>query len=41
MIDLMSWVFTNGPGDQGPISGQVVPKTQKMVLDADLFNTAL
>ena len=32
-------VFTNGLGDQGSIAGQVIPKTQKMVLDASLLNT--
>ena len=32
-------VFANGPGDLGSIPGQVIPKTQKMVLDASLFNT--
>ena len=32
-------VFANGPGDQGSIPGQVIPKTQKMVLDASLLNT--
>ena len=32
-------VFANGPGDLGSISGRVIPKTQKMVLDASLFNT--
>ena len=26
-IDLMSRVFTNGPGDWGSIQGQVIPKT--------------
>ena len=31
--------FTNGPGDQGSIPGRVIPKTQKMVLDAALLNT--
>ena len=35
----MSRVFTNGPGDQGSILGRVIPKIQKMVLDASLFNT--
>ena len=35
----MSRVFTNGPGDQGSILGQVIPKTQKMVIDATLLNT--
>ena len=32
-------MFTNGPGDLGSIPGRVIPKTQKMVLDVDLFNT--
>ena len=32
-------VFTNGPGDRGSISGQVIPKTQKVVLDTSLLNT--
>ena len=35
----MSRVFANGPGDRGSIRGQVMPKTEKMVLDAALFNT--
>ena len=35
----MSRVFTNGPGDWGSIPGQIIPKTQKMILDAILFNT--
>ena len=35
----MSKVFTNGQGFQGSIPGQVIPKTQKMVLDAALLNT--
>ena len=35
----MSRVFTNGPGDRGSIPGLVIPKTQKMLLDAALFNT--
>ena len=38
-IGLMSRVFTNGPGDQGSIPGRVIPKTQKMMLDATLLNT--
>ena len=29
-------VFANGPGDWGSIQGWVIPKTQKMVLDAAL-----
>ena len=35
----MSRVFTNGPGDQGSILGRVIPKNQKMVLDATLLDT--
>ena len=32
-------VFANGPGDLGSIPGRVIPKTQKIVLDASLLNT--
>ena len=32
-------IYINGPGDRGSIPGQVIPKTQKMVLDAVLLNT--
>ena len=32
-------VFANGPGDLGSIPDRVIPKTQKMVLDASLLNT--
>ena len=35
----MSRVFANGPGDWGSIPGQVIPKTQKIVLDAASLNT--
>ena len=35
----MSRVFANGPGDRGSIPGRVIPKAQKMVLDAALLNT--
>ena len=35
----MSRVFANGPGDQSSIPGRVIPKTRKMVLDANLLNT--
>ena len=38
-IGLMSRVFANGLGDWGSIPGRVIPKTQKMVLDAALLNT--
>ena len=34
----MNRVFANGPGDCGSIPGRVIPKTQKMVLDAALLN---
>ena len=36
---LMSRVFANSPGDLGSVPGWVIPKTQKMVLDATLLNT--
>ena len=39
IFGLMSRVFVNGPGDQDYIPGLVIPKTQKMVLDATLLNT--
>ena len=35
----MSRVFTNGLGDWDSIPGLVIPKTQKIVLDASLLNT--
>ena len=38
-IGLMSRVFANGPGDWDSIPGWVIPKTQKMVLDATLLGT--
>ena len=38
-IGMMVTAFANGPGDLGSISGRVIPKTLKMVLDASLFNT--
>ena len=31
-------MFTNGPRDRGSIPGRVIPKTQKMVLDAALLS---
>ena len=33
---MMVRVFANGPGDLGSIPGRVIPKTEKMVLDASL-----
>ena len=38
LIGIVGRVFTNGPGGWGLIPGQVVPKFQKMVLDAVLLN---
>ena len=38
-IDLVGRVFANGLEDQSSIPGRVIPKTQKMVLDAALLNT--
>ena len=35
----MSRMFAYGPGDRDLIPGRVIPKTQKMVLDAALLNT--
>ena len=32
-------VFADGPGLLGLIPGQVIPKTQKMVLDTSLLKT--
>ena len=32
-------MFTIGLGDLGSIPGLVIPKTQKMILDASLLNT--
>ena len=32
-------MFINGLGDPGLISGRVIPKTQKMILDTSLVNT--
>ena len=36
---LVGIVFANGPRNQGSIPGQVIQKTQKMVLYPDLLNT--
>ena len=38
-IGLAVRVFANGPRDLGSIPGQVIPNTQKKVLDASLLNT--
>ena len=34
-------VFANGLGDLGSVPGRVIPKTQKMLLDATLLNPQL
>ena len=39
ILYLYTRVFTNDPGDQGSIPGRIIPKTQKMVLDASLLFT--
>ena len=33
-------MFANGLGDRDSIPGQVIQKTQKLLLDATLFSTA-
>ena len=35
---MMVRVFASGQGDLDSIPGRVIPKTQKMVLDASLLN---
>ena len=40
-IGLMSRVSANGPENRVSIPGRIIPKTQKMVLDAALLSTAL
>ena len=40
-IGMIVRVFADGPGDLGSIPGQVIPKTQKMVLDATLLNSII
>ena len=39
LIGLVGRVFSNGPGDLASISGGVIAKTLKMVLDTSLFYT--
>ena len=34
-------VFANGPGGLGSIPGRVIPKSQKIVLNATLLDKAL
>ena len=38
-IGIVGREFAYGPGDRSTISGRVIPKTQKMVLDAALLST--
>ena len=39
LAGLMSRMFVNGLGDLASIPGQVIPNTQKMLLDGSLLNT--
>ena len=39
IILMIGRVFANGPGKWASVTGQVIPKSQKMVLDTSLFNT--
>ena len=39
MTQKLSRVFANCPGDWGSVPGRVIPKTQKMLLDAALLNS--
>ena len=39
LIGLKSRVYANGPEDRGSIPGRIIPKTQKMELNASLLNT--
>ena len=39
LIDLLSRVFPNGPGDLGSIPGHIILKALKMVLDTSLLNS--
>ena len=39
VVYLVGRVVANDPGDLGSISGRVIPKTLKMVLDTSLLNT--
>ena len=39
LIGLMGRVFANGLRDRSSIPGQVIPKTQKRLLDTALLNT--
>ena len=38
-ISMMVKVFADGPEDLGSIPGPVIPRTQKIILDASLLNT--
>ena len=38
-IGLVGRLFANGLGDLGSIPGRVIPKTQKMVIDASFLNS--
>ena len=38
-IGQINSMFANGLGDQDSIPGRVIPKTQKLIIDAALLNT--
>ena len=40
-LGIMVKVFANGPGDLSSISGLVIPKTKKMVLDAPFLTISI
>ena len=39
LIGIDGWMLANSPREQGSILFGVIPKTQKVVFDAYLFNT--
>ena len=39
LIDLVDRVFVNSPVDWGSVTGPVIPKTLKMLLNTSLLNT--
>ena len=40
-IDRLGKVFANGPGEQGSIQGQAIPKTQNIVLDTPCLTLSI
>ena len=39
LVNTLTIVLTDGPGNRVSVPGWVIPKTQKMALEASLFNT--